>query len=106
MKSLVISIVFSFAIVSSACRTPVPATDAESWNGIFTTKKDGDQKISAFLSFKNSNGVFNMPDLIPVPLDINNLKKWNDSISFNIEFRSGAVEVKVFWLTKALQKIK
>lgn len=76
-------------LICTSCNSPKVAADAESWNGSFTTKNDGVQTLSVFFSFKESNGVFNIPDLIPIPLDLFELKRWEDSISFKVGFRSG-----------------
>jgi hypothetical protein len=76
-------------LICTSCNSLKVAADAESWNGTFTTKNDGIQTISVFFSFKESNGVFNMPDLIPIPLNLFELKRWDDSISFKVGFRSG-----------------
>ena len=89
MKAI-ISLCVSCLLLAS-CTTPKPSSDAESWNGTFATKNKGVQPISIFLSIKESNGIFNIPELVPIPLDIFDLRQWVDSISFKVGFRSGTV---------------
>lgn len=84
----------SVVCLSMSCIRPKPTADSESWNGTFSTKDQGVQKISVFLSFKDSTGLFNMPDVIPFALDLYGLKRFDDSLTFKVDFRSGTVVIK------------
>jgi hypothetical protein len=44
-----------FITLVLACKGPKPSTNSESWNGTFSTKKDGVQKISVYFSFKGDD---------------------------------------------------
>lgn len=94
MKNIIILGTAILTLVLTSCITPTPAPDAESWDGIFSTKDQGVQKISVFLSFKDSTGLFNMPDVIPFALDLYSLRKYNDSMTFKVDFRNGTVVIK------------
>lgn len=94
MKNIIILGTAILILVLTSCITPTPAPDAESWDGTFSTKDQGVQKISVFLSFKDSTGLFNMPDVIPFALDLYSLRKYNDSMTFKVDFRNGTVVIK------------
>ena len=92
-STLFIVIIYTMTLFTS-CKSPQPTAGSESWNGTFSTKDQGEQKVNLFLQFKDSNGVFNMPDQIPFGLDIYSLKRWNDSLLFKVDFRTGTVTMK------------
>lgn len=61
----------------------------ESWEGYFYLTQKGKQKATLDLSYADSVGIAQFPDLIPIPLDIVGLLKNQDSVKFTINFRSG-----------------
>lgn len=87
------------AMFSFSCKSKFATSDESGWKGMFYVKDKGMKEISIFFSFKDSNGIFNIPDLIPIPLDITNLKETNDSLFFVIHFRSGPAYVKSKYIT-------
>lgn len=73
----------------SSCK-PRPLPPGQAWEGIFNfSSSKGEQKAKAVFDFDKLSGVLVLPDMIPVPLETEDLKKQNDSIFFTLGFRSG-----------------
>ncbi len=65
----------------------------ETWKGTLSLPR-GDQKAETTLDFGDSTGVFQLPDLIPVPLRVTNASRVKDSVFFTVGFRSGPTRFK------------
>lgn len=91
---LFLCFVFGF---SSCKRKPLP--EGETWKGVFDlSSKKGRQPAQAILNLNSQEGRLFLPDLIPVPLDLKEMRVKGDSIFFTIGFRSGDAhcEAKLF----------
>lgn len=65
----------------------------ESWEGIFSLPK-GEEKARAQIDFEKKEGILLLPDLIPVPLELSDIRQNTDSVFFTIGFRSGPADCK------------
>ncbi len=87
--AIIIKVIICLSITSSSCQTRELDTGKKSWDGIFLNKERGDLKAQAQFDFDTNEGLIMFPDIIPVPLTIRGLSRTDDSISFEIGFRSG-----------------
>ncbi len=87
MKQL---IAIALALCLVACgNAQMSESEGQAWKGIFHLSTKGDQKVEARFDFEAGTGMLFMPDLIPVPLNLNSVRQQNDSICFTVGFRSG-----------------
>ena len=80
-----ITLITFFALILA---TGFTAQANETWKGIFKLSR-GEQKAEATFDFENGDGLLQMPDLIPVPLQLTDVSRKQDSVFFSIGFRSG-----------------
>lgn len=82
-------LILFMALGIGACkRKPLP--EGETWKGVFDlTSKKGRQDAQAILNINSQEGILFLPDLIPVPLNLENMRTQEDSVFFTIGFRSG-----------------
>jgi len=113
------------AIALHSCK-PKPLPPGQAWEGIFNfSSSKGEQKAKAVFDFEKLTGVLVLPDMIPVPLETEALKKQEDSIFFTLGFRSGdafckakidgdtirgvlhyeGLEPSPFWMAKSDEKL-
>ncbi|UTW61971.1 hypothetical protein KFE98_18460 [bacterium SCSIO 12741] len=90
MKKTYLALLASLLILVGCSERKMPGEDA--WKGILHLEKKGDNKIELSFDFEQSTGIFLMPDLIPIPLDLHTVKEKNDSVWFSVDFRSGPAQ--------------
>lgn len=73
----------------SSCKAQSIDENGEVWDGVFQMSSVGDQKARTQFNMLEKNGLLMLPDLIPVPLNISQLKIQGDSLHFVVGFRSG-----------------
>ena len=66
---------------------------ADTWEGTFHLPR-GDQRAQLQLDFEGKDGMMSLPDLIPVPLQLTEMSRVQDSVFFTIGFRSGPTPCK------------
>lgn len=59
------------------------------WKGVFHLSTKGDQPAEVSFDFQEGTGIIMLPDIIPIPLDLTEVRKKEDSVFFTIGFRSG-----------------
>lgn len=84
--------IIAIALLTLSCRQ-VEIEGGEKWEGVFELPK-GAQKAQAQIDFNNLEGMLLLPDLIPVPLELSDIRKKADSVFFTIGFRSGPAPCK------------
>jgi hypothetical protein len=86
------TLIMLITLLTLSCQHPTIA-GGESWEGIFDLPK-GEEKARAQIDFEKKEGILLLPDLIPVPLELSDIRQNTDSVFFTIGFRSGPAVCK------------
>ena len=93
-----IRVASTFLLLTSillGCQTKSFQQGKAVWLGSLDLGKRGTQKVRAQFYFDKKAGLMLLPDLIPVPLKIKDLRKTQDSLFFTVGFRSGSAHCKL-----------
>ena len=74
---------------SEQASKPDENSRGEVWKGILHLNSKGDQAAEIQFDYENNEGFMMVPDIIPVPLELSNIKQSTDSMHFDVGFRSG-----------------
>lgn len=81
-------ITLTMALCLMACESYSQQKE-DPWSGVLSLSTKGDQEVEATFDFEKGNGSMSLPQIIPVPLRLSDVKQQGDSIFFSIGFRSG-----------------
>ncbi|HAA19377.1 MAG TPA: hypothetical protein DCP28_11620 [Cytophagales bacterium] len=79
----------AFGLALQGCTKPQFQEDLSVWEGSTLLQSQGEQPTTAQFDWDQNQGLWLMPDIIPVPLEVKELRKKGDSVWFEVNFRSG-----------------
>ncbi len=88
MRTLIFNPIAVLVLIALMLITSFSTLANETWKGTFKLSR-GDQKAEATFDFENQAGMLQLPDLIPIPLQLTKVSRKQDSVFFTVGFRSG-----------------
>ncbi|MEL6535984.1 MAG: hypothetical protein AAFQ98_11255 [Bacteroidota bacterium] len=83
------ALVVAYGLSLFSCARAQFQEDLSVWEGNTLLQNQGDQPTTAQFDWSKKTGLWLMPDLIPVPLEVKDLEQAGDSVWFSVNFRSG-----------------